>query len=241
MDLRNQIRLQKFIADCGVASRRKAEEMIAQGEVTVNGKKIREMGFKVLPGKDAVKVNGKLLRVSTKHIYIALNKPSGVLTTLNDPEERTTVKDLLVGVRERVFPVGRLDYDSEGLVILTNDGEYSQSVSHPTKEIRKVYLVKIKGKPDTKAIEKLKKGVTLAEGKTRALHIERAKSGDQYDWYKVVLSEGRHGQLRRMFEKVGFDVLKMKRLAIGRLTLGGLSQGEFRFLTKDQAELALKV
>jgi 23S rRNA pseudouridine2605 synthase len=240
MDSKNLTRLQKFIADCGVASRRAAEQMIAHGEVTVNGKVIKEMGFKVIAGKDSVKVRGKLLRVSNEHLYIILNKPSGVLTTLNDPQERTTVRDLLIGVKERVFPVGRLDYDSEGLIILTNDGEFAQCIIHPKKEIRKVYLIKVKGKPDSKAIEKLRKGVTLAEGRIKALHIEKTKSGTQYDWYKIILSEGRHGQVRRMFEKVGFDILKIKRVSIGKLTLGGLLQGQFKFITRDQAELALK-
>ncbi|MDZ4678069.1 MAG: pseudouridine synthase [Oligoflexia bacterium] len=240
MSSQNLVRLQKYISECGIASRRKAEEMISQGEVTVNGKIIREMGFKVIPGKDAVKVNGKLLRTPTHPTYIALYKPAGVVTTLNDPEGRPTIKDLLIGVKDRVFPVGRLDFDSEGLLIVTNDGEYAQAVSHPKKKIRKVYKVKVKGKPQEKHIERLKMGVTLAEGKAKASHIERIRSGDQYDWYKVVLVEGKNRQVRRMFEKIGFDVLKLQRVAIGRLTLGSLDRGQFRMLTKEQAELALK-
>ena len=240
MSDKNLIRLHKYIAECGVTSRRKAEDMIRWGEVSVNGHVVKEMGFKIIVGKDAVKVKGKLLRPPVHGLYIAMYKPAGVVTTLNDPEGRTTVKDLLIGVKERVFPVGRLDYDSEGLIILTNDGEYAQSVIHPKKEIKKVYQVKVRGKPTEKHIERLKMGVTLAEGRTRAAHIERMKTGDQYDWFKVVLTEGKNRQIRRMFEKVGFDVLKLKRVAIGRLTLGSLDRGQFRVLTADQASLALK-
>ncbi len=234
------VRLHKYIADCGIVSRRKAERMIANGYVTVNGQIIQEMGFKVQAGKDAVKVQGKLIRQPNRSLYILMYKPTGVVTTLNDPQERTTVKDLLVGVRERVFPIGRLDYDSEGLLILTNDGEYAQSVIHPEKNVKKVYHVKVRGKPDDRQIERLRQGVTLAEGRTRAVHIERMKVGDQYDWFKVVLTEGKNRQIRRMFEKVGFDVLKLKRVAIGRLTLGKLDRGQYKLLTLEQAELALK-
>jgi len=234
------VRLHKFIADCGFASRRKAEDFIRWGEVTVNGQVVKEMGYKILPGKDHVKVKNKLLRPTTKSLYILLNKPIGVVTTLNDPEKRTTVKDLLFGVKERVFPIGRLDYESEGLLILTNDGEYAQQVIHPTKKVKKVYHVKVRGKPEQKHIERLKQGVTLAEGRAKAVHIERMGTNENHDWFKVVLTEGKNRQIRRMFEKVGFDVLKLKRVAIGRLTLGGLNRGEFKFLTKEQAELALK-
>lgn len=234
------VRLHKYIADCGVASRRKAEDLIKWGEVTVNGQVVKEMGYKIIAGKDSVKVKNKLLRPASKDLYILLYKPTGVVTTLNDPEKRTTVKDLLIGVKERVFPIGRLDYDSEGLLILTNDGEYAQQVIHPTKNVKKVYNVKVKGKPEQKHIERLKMGVTLAEGRAKAVHIERMRSSDNHDWFKVVLTEGKNRQIRRMFEKVGFDVLKLKRVAIGRLTLGSLQRGQFKFLTKEQAELALK-
>ncbi|MCC6278846.1 MAG: rRNA pseudouridine synthase [Oligoflexia bacterium] len=234
------MRLQKFIADCVVASRRHAEDLIRLGDVTVNGRRITEMGVKVIPGKDAVKVSGKLLRSPSKHVYIALHKPTGVVTTLSDPEERTTIKDLLVGVKERVFPVGRLDYDSEGLILLTNDGELAQQVAHPKSEIRKVYKIKLKGKLSPEKMLRLRQGVTIAEGRSRVKHIEKLKTGAQHDWYKVVLTEGRHNQLRRMFIKVGCDILKIQRVAIGRLTLGGLDRGKYKILTKDHAYLILK-
>jgi 23S rRNA pseudouridine2605 synthase len=236
----NLVRLHKFIADCGVASRRKAEELVAHGEVTVNGEVIREMGYKIIPGKDAVKVKGKLLHTASRMVYIALYKPSGVLTTLHDPQERPTVKDLLVGIKDRVFPVGRLDYDSEGLVLMTNDGEYAQSIIHPDQDIKKVYVVKLSGKPEPRHLERLRQGVTLAEGRTKPLHIEKMRTGDQYDWYKVTLTEGKNQAVRRMFQKIGFDVIKLKRVAIGRLTLSNLQRGEFRLLTKEQADLVFK-
>jgi 23S rRNA pseudouridine2605 synthase len=234
------VRLHKYIADCGVASRRKAEELISDGLVTVNGEIIREMGYKIIPGKDAVKVKGKLLRTPNRLVYIALYKPMGVITTLHDPHDRPTVKDLLIGIKDRVFPVGRLDYDAEGLVLMTNDGDYAQAVNHPEKDIKKVYVVKLDGKPEPHHLERLRKGVTLAEGKLKPLHIERMRTGDQYDWYKVTLTEGRNQAVKRMFQKIGFDVLKIKRVAIGRLTLGNLQRGEFRLLTKEQADLAFK-
>jgi len=241
LDSPSGVRLQKFIADQGIASRRAAEDMIRLGEVTVNGQ-VAELGMRVVPGEDAVKVRGKLLRQASQaeQIYVKMFKPAKVLTTLSDPEGRTTVKDLLVGVKQRVYPAGRLDYDSEGLVILTNDGAYAQALNHPTKEIRKTYLVKVSGKPTEHHLMKLRAGVTLADGKARAVHIERTKSGDQYDWFKVVLTEGRNQQVRRMFEKIGFDVMKLQRVAIGHITLGRLERGEFKIMSKEEAELALK-
>lgn len=233
------MRLQKFIADCGIASRRKAEEMIADGLVTVNGRTIKEMGFKIIPGKDAVKVNRKLIHFKKEKVYLLFNKPNGVLSTLHDPEERTTIKDFLTKVKERVFPVGRLDYHSEGLMILTNDGEFAQSIIHPKKYITKTYIVKLSGKLNDMQIKRLLSGVTLAEGRVKALAVHRTTQGDQYDWYKVVLVEGRNQQVQRLFYKIGMDVKKLKRVAIGRLNLGEIPKGHFRHLTFEEAEKAL--
>jgi 23S rRNA pseudouridine2605 synthase len=143
-------------------------------------------------------------------------------------------------VRERVFPVGRLDYESEGLVILTNDGDYAQSVNHPKKDLKKTYEVKVQGTPPPEVIQRLKAGVTLAEGRCRALYIERMPSEGKHSWFRVTLVEGRNQQLKRMFFKVGFDVLKVKRIAVGKLFLGKLERGGFRFLTLDQAKSALR-
>lgn len=233
------VRLQKYIADHGIASRRAAEKLIAEGYVKVNGETITEMGFKILPGKDAVKVKGKLLHTKDNPVYIMLNKPIGVLTTMSDPEGRETVKDLLGNFKKRVFPVGRLDYDSEGLLLLTNDGAFSQNITHPEKHVRKVYQVKIKDKLKPEQIQKLKKGVTLREGKTRFANISKLKTGANYDWYSVTLTEGKNRQIRRMFEKVGTDVLKLKRVSVGRLRLGSLPKGQYRFLTPSEIQRAL--
>ncbi|MBK9294546.1 MAG: rRNA pseudouridine synthase [Oligoflexia bacterium] len=241
MKLDGGLRLQKFIADCGIASRRKAEEMIADGLVTVNGRVIKEMGFKITPGEDAVKVNGKLLRVNTSEkVYLLFNKPTGVISSLHDPEERPTIKDFLVKVRERVFPVGRLDYHTEGLMILTNDGKFSQSIIHPEKYVTKTYLVKLNGKLNEEKTKRLLAGVTLAEGKVKALAVHRTTQGDQYDWYKVVLVEGRNQQVQRLFNKIGMDTKKIKRVAIGRLNLGELPRGHYRYLTEEDAFKALE-
>lgn len=232
------VRLHKYIADCGIASRRKAEEMISDHLVTVNGRVVTEMGFKINPTKDAVKVRGRLVYMRDTTVYVAFNKPRQVLSTLFDPDKRPTIKDYLKSVKERVFPAGRLDYETEGLVILTNDGEYSQSLIHPTKKITKTYLVKVDGQPTQAQLDRLEMGVTLAEGKVKALSVKRTKVGDQYDWFRIVLVEGKNRQVQRMFAKIGFDVIKLRRIAIGKLTLGGLERGEFKYLTEEEAQKA---
>ncbi len=235
-----RVRLHKYIADCGLASRRKAEEMIADHLVTVNGRIITEMGFKINPSRDAVKVKGKLVTMKAPAIYIALHKPARVLTTLNDPDGRRTVKDLLVGLKTRVFPVGRFDFNSEGLLIMTNDGDFAQSINHPTKKLTKTYLVKVDGQPTENDLKRLQLGITLAEGRVRALLVKRTKVGGQYDWIRIVLNEGKHHQVQRMFAKIGFDVIKMKRIAIGKLTIGGIDKGDFRYLNEEDLKNVFK-
>lgn len=230
------IRLNKLIADSGVASRRHADRLIEDGHVTVNGKRVFEMGLKVDPRTDKVSVDGKPLKTVHRKLYILLNKPTGVLTTMTDPLERPTVADLLDRVPERVFPVGRLDWDSEGLLILTNDGDFANKVMHPKTEVTKTYLVKLDGQPKPEQIQKLLKGVTIVGGKVAARHVERIKrpkGSDQYDWFKIVITEGKNRQIRQMFEKIGYDVLKLQRVAIGRLKLGSLERGEWTYLGED--------
>lgn len=232
------IRLNKYLADCGIASRRKADEMIAEGQVQVNGKTVYELGVKVEPGVDRVTVGGKPVRPATQKIYVIFNKPENVLTTMEDPEGRPTVADFMEKLPVRVFPVGRLDWDTEGLLLLTNDGDFAQKVMHPREEIPKTYLAKLDGQPTPQQLEKLKHGVTIPGGRVKALHVERAKVGDsrQYDWIKIVIGEGKNRQVRYMFQKIGFDVKKLRRVAIGQLTLGGLQKGEYAFL--DQGGIA---
>lgn len=234
------VRINKYIAGFGVASRRRAEELILEGRVTLNGKVVYELGTQVLPDQDAVKVDGKLLASKSKPIYVLLNKPRGYVTTLKDPEGRPTVKDLLKGLKTRVFPVGRLDFESEGLLLLTNDGEFAQKLTHPQEPLTKEYLVKIEGKPDYKELERLKTGVPLADGRARALELEKVRKGDNHDWYRIVVREGRNKMVQRMFERVGFDVLKVKRVAIGKLSIGRLDRGEYRLIRKFEANLALQ-
>lgn len=224
-----KVRLNKLIADAGIASRRHADRLIEEGHVTINGKRVFELGVRVDPHVDRVLVDGKPIKAATRKLYYLFNKPKGVLTTLSDPEERPNVSDYLGKVPGRVFPVGRLDWDSEGLMLLTNDGDFANEVMHPRKEVTKTYLVKLDGQPKPEHIQKLLKGVTIVGGKVAARHIERIRrkeGSDQYDWFKIVITEGKNRQIRRMFEKVGFDVLKLQRVAIGRLRLGSLKRGE---------------
>lgn len=234
-DQTTKVRLNKFLADSGVCSRRSADKLIAEGKVLVNGKKVFELGIKVSP-KDRITVDGKPLKQETQKIYLIFNKPKGVLTTLSDPENRPTIADYINHIEHRVFPVGRLDWDSEGLILLTNDGEWANQIMHPSREVSKTYLVKLDGKPSDTDFQKLRKGVSIPGGKVKALHIERIKRKEgskQYDWIKIVITEGKNRQIRYMFEKIGMDVLKLQRIGIGRLKLGNLDKGEFSFLSEQ--------
>lgn len=232
-----KVRLNKLIADAGLASRRGADRLIEEGQLTVNGKKVFELGVKVDPLNDRIFFNGKPLRRKFDHLYIMFHKPKGVLTTMEDPLGRTTIKSFLEEVPARVFPVGRLDWDSEGLLLLTNDGDYANRIAHPTADVTKTYLVKIDGKPSDEQIQKLLKGVTIVGGKVTAKSVEKVKRGrDLYAWLKIVITEGKNRQIRQMFEKIGFDVLKLQRVAIGRLRIGNLQRGELVYLNKVAAD-----
>lgn len=232
----SSVRLNKLIADSGIASRRAADRMISDGLVTVNGKKVYELGVKVDASKDKVFVDGAPLRKKFENMYIMFHKPRGVLTTMFDPEGRPTIKDFLDAVPARVFPVGRLDWDSEGLIILTNDGDFSNRITHPKEEVTKTYLVKVDGHPTDEDIAKLKRGVSIIGGKASARHVERVKRGkDKYAWLKVIISEGRNRQIRKMFEKIGFDVLKLQRVSVGTLRLGNLERGQLVFMNEEMA------
>jgi 23S rRNA pseudouridine2605 synthase len=226
------VRLNKYIAECGIASRRKADELIADGSVQVNGKKVYELGMRVNPTEDRVVVKGKPIKAESMKLYIMFHKPKNVVTTMEDPEGRPTIAQFFERLPVRVFPVGRLDWDTEGLILLTNDGDFSQSVMHPKEEVPKTYLAKINGKPSDEALQRLRTGVSIPGGRVQALHVERIKRGaDKYDWIKIVIGEGKNRQIRYMFEKIGFDVMKLQRVAIGRLRLGTLERGAYVFLT----------
>jgi len=226
-------RIQKILAEMGVASRRKAEEMIEEGRVVVNGK-VARLGEKADPLVDHIKVDGKLLTKPEPKVYFIFNKPRGVVTSLYDPEGRPTVKDFLKGIRQRVYPVGRLDYDSEGLLILTNDGELAYSILHPSKEIPKTYLVKVKGKIDEDSIEKLRKGVKIEGGMTAPAKVIKISETEENSWIEITIHEGRKRQIRRMLLKVGHPVLKLKRIKIANLKLGSLKPGEMRRITPEE-------
>lgn len=232
----NIVRLQKVIADAGVASRRKAEELIRQGRVTVNGTVAMEMGLKVDPAHDHVKVDGCHLKPAAPKAYVMLNKPKGVLTTLEGPgtDDRPTVQSLLRGIKHRVFPVGRLDYDTEGLLVLTNDGELAQRLLHPRYHVPKTYLVKVKGVLDEAQIRRLEKGVRLSDGMTGRAHAKKVRKTEDNSWIELTIFEGRTHQVKRMLEAVAHPVLKLKRVRFGPLTLGTLPSGAYRFLTDPE-------
>jgi len=232
-------RLQKIIAARGIASRRKAEDIIAAGRVTLNGKLVTEQGTKADPERDEICVDGEPLKKRERLVYYLLNKPKGYVTTVSDPEGRPTVVDLLRKCRERVYPVGRLDYASEGLLLMTNDGALAAKLMKAGSHVPKTYRVKVSGKPEEKAIAKLRAGVTieLENGrrvKTSPAKIQLVEDGAN-PWYEVVLIEGRNRQIRRMFEQVGHHVEKIKRVQLGPLVLD-VEPGKFRELTSGEVE-----
>ncbi|MEP6887613.1 MAG: pseudouridine synthase [Nitrospirales bacterium] len=230
-----EVRLQKVIAASGLASRRKAEEWIAQGRVTINGKIVRELGTRIDPERDHVKVDGRHLKAVEPYAYLLLNKPKGIVSTLNDPEGRPTIDHLLHGVTLRMFPVGRLDFDTEGLMLLTNHGELAQALLHPRYHVAKVYLAKVKGVLNDEEIDQLARGVKLEDGMTAPAIVKKVRKAEENSWLEVTIYEGRKHQIKRMFEVVGHPVLKLKRIKFGPLALGDLLPGEFRYLTDREA------
>ncbi|MGB6607976.1 MAG: pseudouridine synthase [Atribacterota bacterium] len=237
-------RLQKYLAGAGIASRRKCEELILQGRVEVNNFVVTELGTKVDPQKDIIKVDDKLVKYKeTKHYYyILLNKPKGYLTSLSDPFGRPTVLDLLKGVKERVFPVGRLDFNSEGLLILTNDGELAYALTHPAKEVEKVYIVKVKGIPSSEKLKTLSKGVTLKNNyKISPCNIYLLKTVNGNAILKVKIKEGKKRQIRKMAEYIGHFVLKLRRIQTGPISLKGVKPGEYRYLNKEEIKSLKKI
>jgi len=230
-----EIRLQKLIASTGLSSRRKAEMLIASGRVSVNGKVVTELGTKVDPALDHVKVDGKHLTSAQPFVYLMLNKPKNVMSTLDDPGGRDTVKDFLHGVSVRVFPVGRLDFDSEGLMLLTNNGELAQALLHPRYHVPKTYLIKVKGVLTDAEISQLQRGVKLEDGMTSPAVVKKIKRAEANSWLEITIREGRKHQVKRMLEFVGHMVIKLMRVRMGPLALGKLEPGEFRFLTDREA------
>jgi len=233
------MRLQKYMAECGVASRRKCEEYIAAGRVEVNGVTVTEMGVQV-EENDVVLFDGKPIQPEKRQQYIMLNKPQGVVTTLSDPQGRKTVRDLITDIPERIYPVGRLDYDTEGLLLLTNDGELMQNITHPSKEVEKLYVVRVRGQLTEQALGRLESGVTLDDGhrtspaKVTLLPDDPAHMGQKN--LTIAVHEGHNRLVRRMFQAVGTQVVYLRRERIGTLSLGHLKVGTWRHLSEKEVE-----
>ena len=224
-------RLQKILSRAGIASRRKAEELIQAGKVRVNGQVVTRMGTTANPRTDRITVDGRQLPPPTEPVYILLNKPVGVVTTLSDPEGRPTVRELLSDVRGRVFPVGRLDFHSSGLLLLTNDGELALRLTHPRYGVRKTYRVKVKGTPTADTVAQLARGVRLDEGVTAPAEVRVERTGEGKTWLELIIREGHNREVRRMCEAVGHPVEKLTRVHLGPLSLGKLAPGQHRHLT----------
>ena len=231
------MRLQKYLAECGVASRRPAEEMIRDGRVAVNGVTVTEMGTQTEEG-DRVTVDGKPVRPEAVRHYIMYHKPAGEVTTASDPEGRKTVLSHFDRFKVRLYPVGRLDYDSEGLLLLTNDGELTNRLLHPRNEVDKTYVARVGGTVTQEQVKTLRSGVVLDERKTSPARVRVTRQDADWTYVTVTIHEGRNRQVRRMFEAVGLQVLALKRVGFGPLTLGDLKRGEWRDLTVEEiAEL----
>lgn len=226
------VRLQKYISMCGEASRRAAEKLMIEGKVYVNDKQVRELGTKVEIGADKVKVNGRLIKPETKKYYIMLNKPSGYVTTVRDQFERPTVIDLInEEIHSRIYPVGRLDYETEGLLIMTNDGEFSNKIMHPKYNKNKTYIAVLSGGISISSLNRLRCGIVIDNYKTKPALIEIIESVPGKTTVKITIHEGRNRQIRKMFEAVGSNVIYLKRIAIGDIELGNLPLGRWRYLT----------
>ena len=229
-----KVRLNKYLALSGVASRREADRMIAAGRVSVNGKMIDVMGVQVDPEKDRIEVDGKRVERQKSDVYLMLNKPPGYLVTADDPFKRPTIMDLLPSGKERIFPVGRLDFDSEGLVLLTNDGELAYRLMHPSYRVIKEYRLRVKPKPDISTLSTLEKGIALDGKKTAPAKFRILATTVKGTLLMAKLHEGRKRELRRMFEYTGFRVLSLKRVKLGSLHLGPLKKGKWRYLTREE-------
>ena len=231
------MRLQKYLAMCGVAARRKCEEIIAAGRVSVNGQIITEMGTQVQEG-DEVRVDGTLIRLEEEKRYVLYHKPAGEVTTVSDEKGRETVMDRFRDFPVRLYPVGRLDYDSEGLLLLTNDGELAQRLTHPSCEVDKVYLARVTGNPSNEAIDRLRRGVFMEgdQRKTYPAQVCVVRDESLFSDIVVTIHEGRNRQVRRMFDAVGHKVLLLRRIRFGAVELGDLRRGEWRELTQEEID-----
>lgn len=237
----NKIRLQKLIAEAGICSRRKAEEFIAQGMVSVNGRTVTEMGTKVDPQKDIVRIEGRQISIKPKKTTLLLYKPKGYITSMSDPQGRPTIRKFVDKIPFRLFPIGRLDFNTEGLLLITNDGDLAQALSHPKHKIEKIYLVKVQKIPTKQELQQLRKGVKLEDGKTAPCQVSLISSTKSNCWLEIVLTEGKNRQIRRMLEAIGYNVLKLRRVGIAFLTPEGLAPGDFRELSTKEIQALKKL
>lgn len=227
------MRLQKYLAAAGVASRRKAEEYILEGKVSVNGEVVTTLGT-VVTDEDCVAYNGEIVKIQEEYVYYMLNKPVGYVTTVSDEKDRPTVIDLMKGIDARVFPVGRLDYNTSGLLIMTNDGDLTYTLTHPKHQVNKTYEAKVKGFVNSKSIQELKNGVIIDGRKTARAGVKILSKGNYATVLSITIHEGRNRQVRKMCHAVGHEVLKLQRVSVGKLTLKGLEEGAFRKLTPEE-------
>jgi len=226
----DKVRLQKYLASCGVASRRKAEQHISEGRVTVNGQTVSSMGEKIAPGKDRVQFDGKDVLPPEEFVYVLLNKPAGYVTTLSDPQGRPIVTSLVNDLGHRLFPVGRLDLDTEGALLLTNDGGLAQRIQHPSHKTNKTYQALVQGHPGKNKLRQLEEGVVIDEKITAPAQLKVLKHFQRQTLVEITLHEGRKRQVKKMFELIGNPVIQLKRIAYGKLHLGKLASGKYRLL-----------
>ncbi len=236
-----KIRLQKYMALCGVASRRASEEIIKEGRVQVNYKPVVEMGILIDPKKDRVLVDNKRIRPEENKIYIALNKPVGVVTSVKDEKNRRVVNDLIEDVKERIYPVGRLDIDTSGLILLTNDGRIAYKLTHPSKMVYKRYIAIVEGLPNRKELELLRNGLMIDGKMTAKAKVTVLKNYGEDSILDIELFEGRNRQIKKMCEAVNHPVKKLKRISFGEIELGGLDVGNWRYLTDEEIEYLNKL
>ena len=229
------MRLNKYIASAGICSRRKADELIANGNVKINGAVIKEMGYDV-SGSDRVQVNGRVIEEAGKKVYVLLNKPYGYITTMNDDKGRATVAELVSDIPERLFPVGRLDYNTTGLLIMTNDGDLAYALTHPKHEVYKTYEAKVSGVISESRLAKLRRGVDIGGFVTSPAKVRVIKQMPRHAVVEIKIREGKNRQVRKMFAAVGNKVMELKRVAVGDIKLGRLMQGHYRKLTKQETE-----
>lgn len=233
------MRLNKFLSNSGVASRRKCDELIKEGKVFVNGKQVKELGTVVNEKKDKVTVEGKVISLPSSFVYIKLNKPKGYACSASDEKGRKTIYDL-IDCDERLFSIGRLDYDTEGLIILTNDGDFANKVAHPKYNIEKEYRVTIEGDIKESELAVMRKGVVIDGERMPSARVEKLSQDDKYTKLSVVINEGQNRQVRRMFEAIGKSIRLLKRVRIGQVRLGGLSRGDYKDLTEEELNLLVR-